>query len=78
MTPTPRGWHPGGDGLLCHQRAHKPTKSTSSHSGFARPVTLTEGNDAAGLLLLETWDLPLVVPYGAFGCHGNAIEIYLT
>lgn len=40
-----------------------------------RPITLTEGNDATGLLLLETWDLPLVVPYGAFERHGNAFKI---
>lgn len=43
-----------------------------------RPVTLTEGNDATELLLLETWDLPLVVPYGAFWRHGNAIKIVFT
>ncbi len=25
VTPTPRGWHPGGISLLCHQLGHKPT-----------------------------------------------------
>lgn len=73
MTPTLRGWRPGGNGLLCHQLGHKPTSQQVLILGY-EPITLTEGNVATGLLLLETWDLPLVVPYGAFLHHGNAIK----
>lgn len=50
---------------LCHHLG--PARLEGLVLGREACYTNRAGNDATGLLLLETWDLPLVVPYEAFG-----------
>lgn len=56
-------WRRGG--RLGHQLGPKPTVNKCP-SCVAKPGTIIDDGDAIGLVLLEIWDLPLLVPYGAF------------
>lgn len=56
-------WRRGG--RLGHQLGPKPTVNKCP-SCVAKPGTIIDDGDAIGLVLLQIWDLPLLVPYGAF------------
>lgn len=47
-------------------------------SWFAKPGTIINDDDAIGLVLLEIWDLPLLVPYGAFSVTAMQLNFWFT
>lgn len=78
VTPTPPEAGILEATAFCHQLGHKPRSQQVLILGCEALHTNRGAMTQQDFLLLETWDLPLVVPYGAFGVMAMQLKIEFT